>query len=393
MYERELGQLKTLCKKGLFDSPFYSSRIKGEQAFESYENFLKVPFMYKDDIRNSKPYERTSVEPGEVYGIFSSSGTTGEKTFYVYSNRDKQVHEEFVKEFYTELGVKKTDLGGVFAPVDTGVMAHSMMWQFTTMGAGYVTCVEPSPQNMIDFIQKLPVSIVATRPSVVCSIAGNAEFEQIARRSNVRMMLLGGGFLTEGRRKLIERAWGAECYGLLGMSEIFGPIGGECRYKDGLHYPDNYILIEVVDPQTKQPVKEGEQGVAVYTTLWDKGFPLLRYWTDDIVRIDRSPCSCHRSLPRLRHMGRLADCLIIDGEYIFPPVLEECLFKYGFTGEYRAVEEGGKVTVILEQLEGFKVNSQLKRDLDGIFKGEVDIVFKSGQEMQYNGHDVRFLKK
>ncbi len=392
MYERELKQLKALYESGLYNPPFYARRIKGIEDFADYENFLKIPFMYKDDIRSCKAYDRTSVKPEDVYGIFSSSGTTGEKTFYVYSNRDREVYEEFVKEFYTELGVKKTDLGGVFAPVDTGVMAHSMMWQFTTMGAGYVTCVEPSPENMIEFIQKLPVTIVATRPSLVCSIVGNPEYEKIARESNVRMMLLGGGFLSEGRRKIIEKTWGAKCYGMFGMSEVFGPMGGECRFQDGVHYLDKYILIEVIDPQTLLPVKDGEPGVAVYTTLWDKGFPLLRYWTDDVIRLDRSPCACHRNLPRMRYQGRLADCLIINGKYVFPAALEECLFKYGFTGEYRALQKDGKVTVVLERLDGFRISEQMKKEIDEIFMGEVDIVFKSSEEMRYNGHDVRFKK-
>lgn len=393
MYERELKQLKALYEDGLFKSPFYARKIKGAEVFESYENFSKIPFMYKDDIRSCKAYERTSAKAGDVYGIFSSSGTTGEKTFYVYTNKDKQVHEEFVREFFTEFGVNSTDLGGVFAPVDTGVMAHSMMWQFTTMGAGYVTCVEPSPENMIDFIQKLPVSVVATRPSVVCSIVGNPGYEKIARESDVRLMLLGGGFLSEGRRKAIEKAWGAKCYGLLGMSEIFGPIGAECRVRDGWHYPDNYIFIEVVHPKTHLPVKAGECGVAVYTTLWDKGFPLLRYWTDDMVWLDTRPCACKNSHPRLHYKGRLADCLEINGNYVFPPMLEECLFAHGFTGEYRAVMEGGKITVILEKLDGFEFTEQLKRAVDDIFTVEVGIEFKSGEEMRYNGHDVRFVRK
>lgn len=393
MYERELKQIKALFESGLYRSPFYSKKINGIEDFESYESFLKIPFMYKDDIRSCKAYERTSAKPDEVYGIFSSSGTTGEKTFYVYSKRDKQVHEEFVKEFFTEFGVKSTDLGGVFAPVDTGVMAHSMMWQFTTMGAGYVTCVEPSPENMIDFIQKLPVSVVATRPSVVCSIVGNPGYEEIARKSKVRLMLLGGGFLSEGRRKIIEKVWGAECYGLLGMSEIFGPIGAECRVKDGWHYPDKYIFVEVVDPKTHLPVREGEPGVGVYTTLWDKGFPLLRYWTDDIIYLDTKPCACKRPLPKIHYMGRLADCLIINGKYVFPAMLEECLFKYGFTGEYRAVKDGEKITVILERVEGFEADGQLKREIDAIFMSETDIEFKPGREMLYDGHGARFKNK
>ena len=115
-------------------------------------------FTYKDDIRSTEVYDRTPSSEGEVYGIFSSSGTTGKKTYYVYSKEDKLVHERFVRTFFSGVGIDEKDLGAVCAPIDTGVMAHTMMWQFTTMGAGYVTCVEPSPENIIDLITSVPVT-------------------------------------------------------------------------------------------------------------------------------------------------------------------------------------------------------------------------------------------
>lgn len=393
MYEKEMKLLRQLRQQGIFSKLFYADRLHSEEAFDSYEQFTQIPLMYKDDIRNSNPMDRSTVPVKDVYGFFSSSGTTGKRTFYAYSNRDKEVHEIFVKSFYDELGVKDTDLGGVFAPVDTGVMAHTMMWQYTTMGAGYVNCPEPSPQNMIDFITELPITAVATRPTVVCSIVGNPAWEKAAQESQVRMMLLGGGFLSEGRRKVIEKAWGADCYSMFGMSEVFGPMGGECRYKDGTHYLDDYLLIEVLDPKTLQPVRPGEYGVAVYTTLWDKGFPLLRYWTDDYIAVDTTPCRCGRPLPRIRYQGRMADSLEINGTYVFPKMLEEILFKHGFIGEYRAAQKGGKITVTIEKMAGCSVSPELKQEIDQLFMGNVTIVLAGGEELMYDGHAIRFTKE
>ena len=391
MYEKEMRKLMGLYQQGIFSQPFYSDRIRGAEDFESYEKFSQIPFMYKEDLRNTKPFERTSASVKDVYGIFSSSGTTGNKTFYVYSKKDKEVYNEFVRTFYSELGVNERDLGGVFAPVDTGVMAHSMMWQFTTMGSGYVNCPEPSPDNMIEFVNALPITIIATRPSVVCSIAGNPEYEKAAEKSSVRMLLLGGGFLTEGRRKFIERLWGASCYSMFGMSEVFGPMAGECRYQNGLHYLDDYLLIEVVDPVTHRPVKPGECGVAVYTTLWDKGFPILRYWTDDYIAVDTSPCRCGSNLPRFRFKGRLSDCIETGGKYIFPGMREEILFRNGFEGESRAVQGDG-IRVILEETEGSGIPEGLKKEIDDLFMSEVEIAFASKEKLLYDGHALRFTK-
>ena len=86
-------------------------------------------------------------------------------------------------------------------------------------------------------------------------------------------------------------------------------------------------MIEIINPKTMEPVSEGEAGVAVYTTLWDKGFPLLRYWTDDVMYITHEPCACGRDLPRLFYLGRLNDSYEIEGTYVFPENVENILFK------------------------------------------------------------------
>lgn len=394
MFEKELNKLGKLYKQGLFDKDFYARRISGEAVFSDYSEFIKIPFMYKNDIRETTATERTATPADQVYGIFSSSGTTGEKTYYIYNKKDKIVHEHFVKTFYTELGIQPTDLGGVFAPVDTGVMAHTMMWQFTTMGAGYVNCPEPSPENMIDVISHLPVSVIATRPSVVTSIADNKEYIEIARKSSVKKLLMGGGFLSSERRKLIENIWNADCYNMFGMSEMFGPMAGECPYKDGQHYLDDYIMIEIVDPETHLPVQPGKIGIAVYTSLWDKGFPLLRYWTDDLMWIDDSPCSCGCGLPRIRYKGRMADHFMINGEYIFPEMLENCLMRNGFILEYKAVmDNNGSVEVTIEKAPGQEITDTLVNELNILFDTKVKITTVPPHALKYNGHSPRFSKR
>lgn len=391
MFEQEMAQLRELYRQGLYRPEFYSRRIRGEECFADYGAFTQIPFMYKREIRDTTAYERTTAKKDEVYGIFSSSGTTGDKTYYVYSKKDKQVHEEFVRTFYTELGIRPDDLGGVFAPVDTGVMAHTMMWQYTTMGAGYVNCPEPSPENMVDVVSTLPVTVIATRPNVVCTIAANPEFVEKAQKSAVKKMLMGGGFLSSERRKLIERIWGADCYNMFGMSEMFGPMAGECRQKDGQHYLDHYLMIEIIDPRTKAPAKEGEIGIAVYTTLWDKGFPLLRYWTDDLMVIDRTPCKCGSRHPRLRYKGRMADCMQIDGEYVFPEELENCLMKHGFYFDYEARQEQGGIRVRIEKEPGQEVPPQMQQEIKDIFKSDATIEFVAPRQLGYRGHGPRFL--
>ena len=133
MFEKEMIQLQKLYKNGLYEPKFYSDKVKSIDMFSNYEELKKIPFTYKQELRDTPVCERTTTKMEDIYGVFSSSGTTGEKTFYIYNKNDKKVHEEFVKTLFSEVGVTEKDLGAVMLPVDTGVKAHTMMWQFTTI--------------------------------------------------------------------------------------------------------------------------------------------------------------------------------------------------------------------------------------------------------------------
>ncbi len=389
-YEIELQKLRQLFTDGVFSPVFYSKKITDIKQLESYEAFQTIPFTYKREIRNTSIEERTTTKPEDIYGVFSSSGTTGQKTYYIYNRNDKFVHEEFVRTFYTELGVTEKDIGGVMAPVDIGVMAHTMMWQFTTMGAGYVNCSIPSPENIVDTITKVPVTVIATRPSIASGVAYNPVIQQMVQKSSVKKLLMGGGFLSAERRKLLERSWDAECYNMFGMSEMFGPMAGECKQKNGMHYLDTYLMIEIVDIDTGKIIENGKPGVAVYTTLWDKGFPLLRYWTDDIMIIEKEKCVCGSKYPRLFYLGRLADCFIIDSSYVFPENLENILFKYGFIGEYSA-EKTSNGFLIKTEGSWNDFESRMEAEIRELFHAKIQIEIVPPGSLNYDGHGRRFI--
>lgn len=397
-FEKELEQLKALYRGGLFSKPYYSDRINGEQSFASYEEFIKIPFMDKNSIRETPIMERTGSGMGDIYGVFSSSGTTGNKTFYIYNKNDKAVHEEFVKTFFGELGINEEDLGGVMAPVGTGVMGHTMLWEFSTVGAGYVNCPEPSPENMINLVEEVPVTVIATRPNVVSLIASDPKWIRRARASKVKKLALGGGFLSEERRKLLEDCWGAECYNFFGMSEMFGPMAGECREKNGLHFLNQYLMIELVDPETKQPVEPGESGIAVYTSLWEKGFPLLRYWTDDMMQITYEPCACGSVYPRLHYLGRLADYYKMGSRYVFPEQVENLLFSSGLKFDYKVVQLEDRYVVYSEAAPDGQGISEadknaLQEQLDQMFESKTEVKIVPFRALEYPGVGTRFAKK
>lgn len=389
MYERELSVLQRLYKEGTFDSPFYKQLVEDEDCFKNYDNFQKIPFMRKEHLRSTTAMQRTTTDIADIYGFFSSSGTTGAKTFYAYSNEDKKVHEYFVQRFFRELGITKNDIGAIMAPVDTGVMAHTMMWQFTTMGASYINCTEPSPENIIDTCEKVPVTTIATRPSVVSSIMYDDNLCKRAHKSNVNKLILGGGYLSEERRKLLQKIWDADCYNLLGTSEMFGPMASECVLKKGLHYPKEYIMIEVLDPITHKPVKPGNWGIAVYTSLWNKGFPLLRYWTDDLVMIIDGKCDCGSDMPRIIHRGRFLDSIKIDSRYISPNEVEDLLFSNGAIGEWRLINENN-IVMLMTEAQGMLTENIICDALEELLKQPVEIKRYKPFELHFDGHECRF---
>lgn len=388
MYKLELSRLKELFESGLYSPTFYKSRVNSEQL-ECYEEFQNIPFMFKNDLRKTSAMERTAESVEEIYGFFSSSGTTGSKTFYVYSNEDKKVHSEFVKVFFDELGINNKDIGAIMAPIDTGVMAHTMIWQFNTIGAAYINCPMPTPSAMIETVKEVPVTVIATRPSVVSSIMYDKEKIEKARKSNVQKLILGGGYLSEERRKLLEDIWNAPCYNLLGTSEMFGPMASECREKDGMHYLDKYLLIEVLDSHTKKPVKQGEEGIAVYTTLWKKGFPLLRYWTDDVISLRTESCGCGRHLPRIIHRGRLIDSLVAYDKRIFPIDVENMIFRYGAVGEWKIQIENDNAILFTETINDYD-KSRLCNALGEYINKKVSIESVAPFALNYDGHAKRF---
>lgn len=389
-FENELASLRKLFRRGAYSPDFYRKKLGDISLLDNYESFCRIPFTYKRELRDCSVEERTTTPKKDIYGVFSSSGTTGQKTFYIYNRKDKEVHEEFVRAFYQEIGITEEDIGGIMAPVDTGVMAHTMMWQFTTMGAGYVNCPVPSPESMIDTVTKVPVTVIATRPSIASGVAYNPLLRDMARKSMVKKLLMGGGFLSEERRKLLEDSWNAKCYNMFGMSEMFGPMAGECRQRNGLHYLDRYLMIEIIDPDTKLPAAEGGIGVAVYTTLWDKGFPLLRYWTDDLMRVTCRPCPCGQPYPRLYFLGRLNDCFRVGGSYVFPENVENILFRYGHIGEYCVIRHSDGYLVKSES-GGQALGTELQAELEALFDAPVYVEFVTPGSLNYDGHARRFV--
>lgn len=358
-------------RSGSFDLPFYTDKcsragIRLEEVRER-EQFLRLPFTYKEDLRNTSPYSRTKTPPEEIYGLYSSNGTTGKKTFYVHSLADHEKQAEFVRKFYTAVGMKPGGLGAVLGPIGSPIMGHCMLWQFHAMRMGVTLCPDPSPEQILEVIETLPVTDLATLPQVASFPAERPEWREAAAKSSVERLILGGDFLSDARRHLLEEVWNAEVYNSFGMSEVFGPIGNECREKNGFHYFDRDLYIEVVSPETGEPLPAGAVGVGVYTTLWEKGFPLLRYWSGDLLRLIPEPCPCGCGLPRFEYFGRMSDCVQRpDGSWVSPRQVEELTLPEGLVHCQVQLQKGDCACLVYDQ-EGAAPSERLLEQLKHLF--------------------------
>jgi phenylacetate-CoA ligase len=322
-------------------TPFYERRLR-EAGLEvhdvrSLSDLQKVPFTFKEDVRATHVLERTPLVAKDVYALYSSGGTSGAPTLYVWSEEDVRAQTEVARRILSSVETTSSDLALILAPLSLPVIGHCMVRQFSAVGAGFIPVGQAGPEEVVSLIRSLPITIIATLPTVASRLFEYMRFAMrldVDEQIQVRQFQLGGDFVSNARRHRLERVWHAKCYDFYGISEVFGPLSGECLCQNGLHFAADYVFVEVLDPLTKQPVPDGESGVAVYTTLWEKGFPLLRYWTEDYVKWTWEPCPCGRNSPRMWFLGRTVDCADIHGRRLFAKDVEEVLLKFPISDEY-----------------------------------------------------------
>lgn len=396
MLQSWMNYFREAVCEGHYDTPFLRQKYGDMLAdIKTYADFSRLSFSYKHEIRETDFQSTTAAKTEDIFGVFSSSGTTGEKTYYAFTHKDKAVHAECAKYLLSGVGITSKQFGGVLVPIGTGVMGQTMMWQFSACDAGYINCPIPSPDAVAELVANFPIDVLAGLPNNAASVAQNPEWVNVAYTSKVHTLLMGGDCLTEQKRCLLEQLWNADCYNMFGFSEIFGPFAGECKKKNGLHFLPQYLFIEVIDPITLLPVPEGKIGVAVYTTLWGKGFPLLRYWSDDFIRLSHEPCACENGFPRFWFLGRMADTFRgVRGSWIFPTDIEPILGQASFYGHYRVRKDQHEYILELECEESTDtVWEKVKNELSTLIGTDVQLCFKmQGTILRGGGKYKRYVE-
>ena len=314
-----------------FYAPILKERNITPENIKSVEDIRRFPFTTKNDLRENYPFGLASVPLNKVVRLHSSSGTTGNPTVILHSQRDiEQWADAMARSMYT-IGLRSSDI--IQNTSGYGMFTGGLGIQYASerLGALTVPAGAGNSKRHVKFIMDFGTTALHCIPSYATRLAAAFQEEGInPADTTVHTLIIGAEPHSDAQRKRIEEIWGAKAYNNFGMSEMCGPgVAIECQEQNGLHiWEDNYI-VEIVDPVTLEPVPDGEVGELVLTTLNREAMPLFRYRTRDLTRFLPGDCPCGRTHRRLaRFQGRSDDMIIVKGVNIFPIQIEKILMQF-----------------------------------------------------------------
>lgn len=336
--EIEALQLERLqaTVKHCMNSPFYKARFESiglkPEDIKTLDDLRKIPFTTKQDLRDTYPFGIASVPLRKCVRLHSSSGTTGNPTVILHTQKDLDAWADAVARCLWMVGLRPDD---VFQNSSGyGMFTGGLGFQYGAerLGALTIPAAAGNSLRQIKFIKDFGTTALHAVPSYVTRLYEVMQENGVdpRRDTKLKVLAIGAEPHSEEQRKRIEDMLGVKAYNSFGMSEMCGPgVGFECQEQNGLHFWEDYYIVEIVDPQTLEPVPDGEIGELVLTTLNREAMPLLRYRTRDLTRVLGRTCPCGRNHVRLDRMrGRSDDMMVLRGVNIFPIQIEKILMQF-----------------------------------------------------------------
>ena len=324
--------------------PFYREKMQRAGVtpddIRSVDDLDRLPFSYKQDLRDTYPYGLLAVPLRDVVRLHASSGTTGKQIVAGYTRRDLDIWADCCARALTAAGCDENDVvhvsygyglftGGLGA--DGGAMK---------LGATTVPVSSGNTQRQITILQDFGSTILCCTPSYALHIAEVLHQNGLTKDDiHLKAGIFGAEPWTNEMRRQIEEQLGLKAFDIYGLTEIIGPgVAFECGEQTGMHINEDHFIVEVIDPETGRVLPEGEQGELVFSAITKEAFPILRYRTRDIGVISRGKCACGRTLVKMsKPRGRTDDMLIVRGVNVFPSQIESVLLSLGYPANYRIV--------------------------------------------------------
>ena len=324
--------------------PFYRKKfdelgIKPDDI-KSVDDLPKLPFTYKQDLRDNYPYGLFAAPMDEVVRIHASSGTTGKQTVVGYTQNDLDMWAECAGRALTAAGGDSSDFVHVsygYGLFTGGLGLHDGAGR---IGASVIPASTGNTRRQLQIFKDFHSTILCCTPSYALFL-GEARRDAGIPLSEISLKagVFGAEPWTDEMRRKIEELLGIRAYDIYGLSEITGPgVAYECSEQTGMHINEDFFIAEIIDPETGEVLPEGEKGELVFTTITKEALPLIRYRTRDITMLTREPCYCGRSFFKMKNvMGRSDDMLIIRGINVFPSQVEAVLLELGMQPHYMLV--------------------------------------------------------
>lgn len=328
--------LKKVVKRVYDNVPVYREKMRQvgvtPEDIKSVDDLVKLPFTNKSDIRDNYPYGLMAAPMEDIARIQGSSGTTGKLTIVGYTKNDLEIWSEVAARSLTCAGIDKKSIVQVsygYGLFTGGLGAHGGAER---IGATVIPMSGGNTERQVTVLRDLKATALACTPSYALHIADTMDKMGVKKEElSLKTGVFGAEPWTTAMRGEIEHRLGITCFDIYGLAEIIGPgVAIECKEHNGLHIFEDHFIAEIIDPQTLQPVPDGQQGELVFTTITKEGMPLIRYRTRDLTLIHSEPCPCGRTHRRMEKiLGRSDDMIVIRGVNVFPTQIETILIEMG----------------------------------------------------------------
>jgi phenylacetate-CoA ligase len=365
----QLRRLQATAARAYNAVPFYRKRfdetgVKPDQI-RTLADMRKLPFTYKNDLRDNYPFGMFAVPMDSVVRIHASSGTTGKPTVVGYTARDIQTWAELMARTLMAGGATKGDI--IHNAYGYGLFTGGLGFHYGAekLGASVIPISGGNTKRQVMIMKDFGPTILTCTPSYALFIAEVAEEMGIDfRQLKFKAGIFGAEPWSEKMRNEIERKLNLKAMDIYGISEVIGPgVSVECiEAQKGLHIFEDHFIPEIIDPETEEVLPCGTPGELVFTSITKEAFPVIRYRTRDISVLHPEPCRCGRTMVRMgRVQGRSDDMLIIRGVNVFPSQIESVIMETeGIEPHYQlVVDREGSLDTLAVMVE---VNEKIFSD-------------------------------
>ena len=328
----QLKRLRATLAHAYANSPVYQAKFVAAgvhpEDCRTLADLSKFPFTTKKDLRDSYPFGMFAVPREQCARIHASSGTTGKPTVVGYTLKDIDTWSHVMARSIRAAGARPGDLVHVsygYGLFTGGLGAH---YGAEKLGLTVVPFGGGQTERQVQLINDFRPDIIMVTPSYMLAIADEFERQGLdPAQSSLRLGIFGAEPWTNDMRHAIEQRMGMDAVDIYGLSEVMGPgVANECiETKDGPTIWEDHFFPEIVNPETGEPVPDGEFGELVFTSLTKEALPIIRYRTRDLTRLLPGTARTMRRMEKIT--GRSDDMMIVRGVNVFPTQIEELILK------------------------------------------------------------------